>query len=135
MSQGSWKAPHNFKMGKAGAKKKKKEEQFIEVTDDTKLRASLVALADRYTEQIRDVIFLTYKNQELLKHYQEIRRSGAHDEGSKSKVWKKVLMYPNPYVADFVNDVMTALKGADWMDNKKNFNHELVRPWMVVDKI
>ena len=115
-------------------KVKKDFEDFV-VVDDLKLRMSITALADKYDEGIRDLIYRTYNDPHIMSIYRQIRASGIYEQGGKSKVHKKILQFPNAYVFDFVDTVMTAMYDEDWMYNKTALKHDLVRPWWTVNKI
>lgn len=112
----------------------KADEQFAAV-DDAKLKLTLGSLADRYSEAIRSLIYSTYQDDRLAMLYREIRRSGIYEGGSKSRVHRKIIEFPSPYVYDFVDTVMTALFDEDWLNNPQALRHELVKPWLVVDKL
>lgn len=121
-------------MGKLNITAKRPEEQFVAV-DDEKLRTTLVAMADRYDEQIRDLIYRTYQDDELARIYRAIRASGVYQKGGKSKVHRKIVEFPNAYIYDFVDATLSALYGPDWFYNNKALKHDLVRPWWVVHKL
>jgi hypothetical protein len=110
------------------------EEQFAAV-NDLKLQASLAALSDRYSEAVRNLIYATYNDNELARIYRGMRNAAVFQKGGRSKVHRKIVEFPNPYVADFVDTVMSSLYGPDWMQNKRHFRHELIRPWWVVAKL
>jgi hypothetical protein len=111
------------------------EEQFHDVFDDFKLKTSLIGLADKYTKEIQDFIYKTYTDPHINSIYRGIRNSSVFEKGSKSKVHRKIVQFPNAYVFDFVDTVMKALYDEDWLYNNKALKHELVRPWWVVNKI
>lgn len=111
-----------------------REEQYTAV-DDMKLRMTVTLMADRYSEKIREYIYRCYQDDRLAMLYRSIRISGMYKDGSKDKVRKKIVEFPNPYVYDFVDTVLTELYGSDWLNEPKALRHELVRPWWVVDKI
>jgi hypothetical protein len=113
---------------------KRVEEQFAAV-NDLRLQASLAALSDRYSEAVRNLIYATYNDNELASIYRGIRNAAVFQKGGRSKVHRKIVEFPNPYVADFVDTVMTSLHGPGWMQDKRNFRHELIRQWWVVDKL
>lgn len=115
-------------------KKVHKEEQFQDL-GNMKLRMSLVLMADRLSEAVRDHIFATYNNPVLHSSYNQIRNSGIYQKGGKSKVHRKILEFPDAYVFDFVDITMRALYGPEWLKNRRALNHELVRPWWVVSKL
>lgn len=105
------------------------------VVDDQKLRMSLIALADRLNEKAREIIYRTYNDPEIASTYRGIRNLHLYDRGSKSKVHRKIIEFPNMYVDMFVDTVLASLYGKDWLKNKKALRHELVRPWWTVNKI
>lgn len=109
-----------------------KESQKLPYVDDMKMRASLLALQDRYAENIRDFILLCYKHPGLLQTYKDIRNSGIYEKG---KDRRKIVEFPNPYVFDYCDTILTALYDEDWLNNTKALNHEIVKPWLVVNKI
>ncbi len=111
-----------------------KADQF-HVVNDQKLRLTLMGMADKYDEQIRDIIKKTYDDIQLNSLYRAMRASGIFDHGGKSKVHREIVRFPNGYVFDFVDTVLTALYGRDWMSNIRALKHELVKPWHVVRKI
>lgn len=108
------------------------EEQYIAV-DDVKLRMTIAALSDKYSEKIRTLIYRTYQDDHLALIYRRIRNSGIYDRGSKDKVRKKILQFPSGYVYDFCDTVMTTLYGPDWLSDRRALRHELVAPWLVVN--
>lgn len=108
----------------------KKFEEF-EAVNDEKLRLTLMGMADRYDEKIRNHIYRVYNDFRIAKIYSDIRASGAYEKGSKDKSKRKILEIPSPYVYDF----LTALFGPDWITDDKALKHELVRPWWVVKKL
>ena len=105
------------------------------VTPNEKIRLTLVGMADKYNEQIRDKILLTYNDKKLLKGYENIRNSGMYQKGGKTKVHRKIVEFPSPEVFDFVNKVMTGLYGVDWLYDNKALKHDLVKPWWVVKSL
>lgn len=111
-----------------------KNHQFTSVNDE-KLRLTLVGLADKYSENIRTLIYMCYNDNKIAQMYRAIRNSGIYDAGSRGKVHKKVIEFPNAFVYDFCNTILTSLYGENWLENKKALNHELVKPWWVVEKI
>lgn len=111
------------------------QEQFPGGVDDLKLRSSLVAMADRIDEQTRLLIYQTYTDPELNAIYRGMRNASVFERGSKSRVRRKLIEFPNGYVYRFVDDVLSALYGSDWLQNKRALKHDLVRPWLVVDKL
>ena len=121
-------------MARGNLQIKPKSEQFF-VVNDLKLRMSLMGMADKYSEQIRDIIKKTYDDITLMRLYSTIRTSGAFQHGGRSKVHREIVRFPNGYVFDFVDTVMNSLYGDDWMSNPRALKHELVRPWWVVNKI
>lgn len=118
-------------MGRMRQKPLKASEQFVAV-DDFKLRLTIQAMADRYSEQIRDLIYHVYQDDEINALYRAIRASGIYQHGSKTKTHRKIIEYPNAYVADFVNTAMTQLYGPDWVKKRQALRHELVSPWLVI---
>lgn len=111
-----------------------KEEQFSQL-QDLRIRRSLIALSDRYDEGVRTMIANAYKDPGLHAIWRNIRRSGKYDKGGKSKVHRKILEFPNGYIFDFVDTVMTELYGNDWLNNRQALRHDLVRPWWVVSNL
>lgn len=121
-------------MGKIVAKQQDKNEQY-KFVDNEKVRLSLVALSDKYSESIRDHILNIYNNPKLHDAYRAIRNSGLYQKGGKSKVHRKIVEFPDAYVFDFVDTVMNALYGEEWLYDSRAMRHELVKPWLVVKKI
>jgi hypothetical protein len=112
-----------------------KEYQFS-VFSDEKLRSALVTLADRYDEKIRNIIYRTYNDDRVDSIYRGIRSMGVFEQGGKTGArHRKLITFPNRYVADFVETVMTSLYGADWLKDNNALKHELVRKWWVVNKL
>ncbi len=109
-----------------------KEEQFYAVSDD-KLRLTVTALTDRYTEQVRDFIYRCYQDDKLAMIYRGIRMSQQFQKGRNAQ--RKIVEFPNPWVYDFCDTVMTNLYGKDWLKNNKALRHELIKPWHVVEKL
>lgn len=123
-------------MPKTSSKKLHKADQF-HVVEDEKLRLATMALADKYDQRAREIIYRAYTDPELMNTYKAIRASGIHNRTGRIKGagHHKILEFPNREVADFVNTNMTALYGPEWLQNNKAIQHELVKPWHVVDKI
>lgn len=113
---------------------KPREAQYTAV-NDMKLRMTIAGLADKYDEAVREIIYRTYQDDQLAMLYRAIRTSGMYQSGGKSKVHRKILEFPNAYVYDFCDTVLTALYGPDWLNNHRALKHELVRPWHVVEKL
>jgi hypothetical protein len=111
-----------------------KADQF-RVVDDFKLRLSVMGLADKYDEQVRDLIVKTYEDPKLHSIYHGWRMSGMFQHGGKSKVHREVVRFPNGYIYDFCDTVLTAIYGPDWLSNPKALKHELVRPWHIVNRL
>jgi len=105
------------------------------VVNDEKLRLTLLGMADKYDEQVRDIIKKTYDDPQLNSLYRAMRASGIFDHGGKSKVHREIIRFPNAYVYDFVDTVMTALYGKEWMSDIRALKHELVKVWWIVRKI
>lgn len=105
------------------------------VVNDEKLRLTLMGMADKYDEQVRDIIKKTYDDPQLNSLYRAMRRSGVFDKGGKSKVHREIVRFPNGYVFDFVDTVLSALYGKDWLKDIRALKHELVRPWHTVRRI
>lgn len=110
------------------------KEQFAAV-DDQKLRMTLIALADKIDLKSREIIYRTYNDPEIASIYRGIRNLGVYQSGGKTKVHRKIIEFPNMYVDNFVDTVMTAIYDKNWLNNKKALRHELVRPWWTVSKI
>ncbi len=110
------------------------EEQYTAV-DDLHLRAILTNMANRYSIAAQALIYSTYQDTELHRIYRAIRASGEFQHGGKTKVRRKVIEYPNHFVYDFVNTVMSTMYGPDWMKNRQAVQHELVKPWHVVNNL
>jgi hypothetical protein len=125
---------YNLFMPRIANKPQKKSEQF-EAVDDMKVRQTLILLADKYDSIARNIIIRTYGNNALLLKYQQTRESGIYEKGGAKKVHKKLVEFPNPYVFDFVDTVLSGIYGKDWLNDPFAMRHELVRPWWVVSKI
>lgn len=121
-----------------------REDEKLPFIDDMKMRLSLNAIGDRYADDIREYIHLCYINPELLQHYQNIRSSGVFERGNykfgkmDNQVYKReVIRFPNQFVADFCDTVMSQLYEEDWMTDKRLFKkvckHPLIKPWLVVN--
>lgn len=121
-------------VGRIRHKKLTKEEQFCAV-NDLRLQMTLTAISDKYTDKVRALIYKTYQDDYLASVYRQIRSTGAYESGSKSKVRRKIIEFPNTYVYDFVDTVLSSMYGADWMDNNNALRHDLVRPWWVVNSL
>ncbi len=117
-------------MGKIRKQSLKKFEQY-ETVNDEKLRLTLMGMADKYDERVRKIIYATYSDMKIATIYNDIRKSGIYDKGSKDKSKRKILEIPNAYVYDF----LTALFGKDWILDDKAIKHELVKPWWVVSRL
>lgn len=103
--------------------------------NDIRLQMTLAVLADKYSEQVRSIIYSTYQDDQIHAIYRGIRNSGIYERGGKSKVHRKIIEFPNAFVFDFVDSVLTPLYGRDWLKNKKALRHELVRQWWVVERL
>lgn len=108
------------------------EEQYTTL-NDRKLRMSLTLMADRYSQKVQEFIYKCYNDSELLRTYKAIRNSGIYNKGSQ--VRRKIVEYPNGYVYDFIKTIMVPMYGPDWWKNNRALNHELVKPWWVVDRL
>jgi len=113
----------------------KQNGDFSKVTTDDKFKLSLNVMADKLNEKTRDKILLTYNDRKLLQSYETIRQSGIYQKGSKSKVHRKIVEFPNPEVFGFVDDILKAIYGEDWLHNNKALRHDLVKPWHVVKNL
>lgn len=120
-------------MAKGAIRDKKPDmvDQFRFV-DDGLVKRTLIGMADRYDERIRNIIYRTYNDLKLHDIYRRTRASGVHQHRKDNR---KIIEFPNNYVYDFVNTIMSHRHGDDWMSNKKAINDELVRCWWVVDRI
>lgn len=123
----------SFFMGIIRDKPLAKETQFI--CDDFKLQMSLVALADKYSENIRAYIYKTYNDAHIFAIYRGIRNSGIYEKGSKDKTRRKILEIPNGYVMDFLTTMLAPKYGRYWYMDNKALNEPLVKPWWVVNKL
>lgn len=110
------------------------QHQFTAVNDE-RLRTTLIFMADRLNERVREIIYRTYNDPEIMAIYRGIRASQVFEKGGKSKVWRKTIEFPNTYVYEFVDTVMREKYGPKWLDNKTALKEELVRPWWVVEKL
>lgn len=112
----------------------KKGDQY-HVVADKKIRLLMTAMADRYDEAVRDLIVKAYQDPKLHSIYTAWRRSGMFDKGGKSKVHREIARFPNAYIYDFVDTVLTAKYGEHWEGNPRALRHELVKPWWIVSKL
>lgn len=108
---------------------------YHDVFSDRKLSMTLEAMADRYNEAARKFIYKTYTDPKINSIYRGYRASGEFAPGGKSKVHRESIRFPNSIVFDFVDKVMKSLYGDDWLQNNKALNHDLVKPWHIVDKL
>jgi hypothetical protein len=113
-----------------------KEDKFddFRLVDDFKLRLSLSAVADKISEQERNFVYEYYTSPKVIKLYSDIRRSGIYQSGSKDKSRRKILELP-PKMMDFLDVVMGSLYGPDWLSNRYALNHELVKPFLLVERL
>ena len=107
---------------------------------DEKLRHTLLLMSDRYSEAIKELILRNYQDPELASIYQTKRNEYWQETHSSKKSFgkakrRKIIEFPNAYVADFVHTVMTKLYGDKWLQDHRAVSHELVKPWWVVDKL
>ena len=107
-------------------------EQFA-IVDDLKLQMTLVGLADKYSQNVRELIYKAYNDPELTSIYRGWRNLYSGDKGGKYRI--EFIRFPNGHVFDFVNTVLSAIYGPDWLQNKKALKHELVRHWWIRNKI
>lgn len=119
---------------KTSQKKLRPEEQFAAV-NDLQLQMTLAAIADAFEENVRALIYKTYMDDEIHAIYRAIRNSNVYQKGGASKVHRKIIEFPNVWVMEFCDTVMTTMYGEDWLKNPAARNHELVKPWHVVAKI
>lgn len=110
------------------------QEQFRAVNDE-RLRLALVLLADRLNERTREIIHRTYQDNEIAAIYRGIRASQAFQKGSKSKVHRKIIEFPNTYVYEFCDTLMREKYGPKWLSNPKALREELIKPWHVVERL
>lgn len=103
--------------------------------DDDKLRLTLSLMADKYSEGVRQLIYSTYTDPELNAIYRNIRNTGMFQKGAKDKSRRLIVKYPNGYVFDFINTVMSSIYDNNWMKKRKALRHELIRPWHVVSNL
>jgi hypothetical protein len=104
------------------------------LVDDFKLRLTLSAIADQISEQERMFVYEYYSSPQVIKLYSDIRKSGIYQSGSKDKSRRKILDLP-PKIMDFLDVVMGNLYGQDWLSNRRALNHELVRPFLLVERL
>lgn len=103
--------------------------------DDMKVRMTVAAMSDKYSEAIRTLILRCYNDTQLLLIYKRMRDSGDYDKGSKDKSYRKLIEFPNAYVYDFVDTVLKELYGKQWLKDSRALKHDLVKPWLVVGKL
>jgi len=108
---------------------------------DEKLRHTLLLMSDHYSEAIKDLILRCYQDKKLASIYNAKRQDywqqthGASIKSFGKAKRRKIIEFPNPYVADFVHTVLGKLYGDNWLSDSRALNHELVRPWWVVDRL
>jgi len=115
------------------------EKGFKNYATVPKIQKSLNVLADVYNEKIRNFIISCYIDPRLndlyymkRKMYDDMQHtSGKLNYGKAHR--RKILEFPNGHVAGFVDRVMSAQYGPEWIKNKKLYTHEVVRPWLTVD--
>lgn len=103
-----------------------------------KIQKSLNVLATVYNDKIRNFILACYTSKRLLDYY-ELRRKEYDDmQHTSGKLGygqahrRKILEFPNGYIADFVDRIMTSRLGPDWIKNKRNYKNDLIRPWLTI---
>lgn len=121
-------------MGAIVAKPKKPEEQY-EFIDDLSIRLAVSKYADKWNSKIKQMIYRAYNDPVLLDLYRRWRNDGTWEKGGESKAHRKIIEFPNDYIYDFVNTVMTSKYGKNWLTNNRALKDDLVRPWWVVNKI
>jgi len=116
---------------------KNKRQEAAEFPDiDLKIRKTLILMTDKYNEAARKIIRDSYNNSKLLKKYERIRASGLFQRGGGGPArHRKVAEFPNGQVFDFVDTVLSKKYGPNWLQDNRAMKHELVRPWLVVEKI
>jgi hypothetical protein len=103
--------------------------------DDVKLRMTLAGLANKYSEEIREMVYRAYQDDQLASIYRRWRASGFQKGSKNGAHHREIVRFPNGYIFDFVDTVLTALYGPKWMQNTKAMKHELVRPWHIVEHL
>lgn len=119
-------------MGHFANKPQRLADQFP-VVNDEKLQLSLGALADKWNEYQRAVIYETYNDTELLMLYKNARDMGAFQKGWKDKSHREVMRFPNPDIFKFCQQVFEPLYGPHWALNEQLWRHELLAPWMLIN--
>lgn len=118
----------------------KHKDQFPHANSE-KIRLFLAAMADKYNERVRTMILRTYEDHDLLSYYHAIRQQHAIDRQlGKKSIGRRYISFPNGYVFDFVDTVMRAKYGEDWLSNDKTFfkacrKEDLIKPWLLVSKV
>jgi hypothetical protein len=102
---------------------------------ESRIKASFAVMLDVFNEKQREHILLMYKSKPLLDAYVNIRNSGKYEKGGGKANHRKIVEFPDPTVFEFVNKVMKARFGTDWLYDNKALADELVKPWWVVKKI
>ena len=120
-------------MPKGRIKKKKEQRDNFEQVDDIKIRSTLMMMADKYDEQARKIIQHAYSDKKLLRKWQKIRDSNDFQVRQGKHNLRKLIEFPNAYVFDFVDTILARLYGVDWLYEDKALEHELVKPWLVVN--
>lgn len=116
-------------------KAKKKINPIVPSAVETKLKKSFAVMLDVFNEKQRIHILSVYNNTTLLEAYKNIRDSGKYEKAGGKASHRKIVEFPDPVVFEFVNRIMVARFGKDWLYNNIALQDELVKPWWVVKKI
>lgn len=115
-----------------------KADQFYTASGgDLGLQKSLIKYADELEEWYRDEIWKTYYDPELQSEYRALRAfNSLNKKGmTEKKTMREIVRIPAGAVYQFLKDLFEPIYGPKWIRNKKVLNHELVKPWHVVERI
>ncbi len=125
-------------MAKGSIRNEKERQELLEFqyskVDNEKMRLLLISMDNKLTKQVRNFIMDCYNSPQLHKLYRDMREGGETKVKSKAG-HRQLVSFPNAYVFDFVDTVLSARYGDNWLQNKKALRHELVKPWWTVLKI
>lgn len=100
---------------------------FQDIQDNT-LREAANKLGDKINQRQKQQILWYYYSKEM----RDIMKEEKKKNMAKPKTIRKALRIPIP-VQLFLDAYFEPEYGQDWIQNKKLWRHELVRPWLVID--
>ena len=111
-------------------------DQFYTISDKA-LRNYLIKFADTIDEQHRQEIWATYNDPELASLYRAMRiYNDLGDKGfTKKKTMREVIRLPAGPIYYFLKAIFEPIYGFKWLENRKVLNHQLVKPFWVVNKL